>query len=61
LVAGKELKTMAEQSDKSKEMRDLKTHEAAMTDRHETRHTSRPVTIEPGRSPGRVPDPDDAR
>lgn len=47
--------------EQSEEMRDLYTHEAAMTDRHETRQTSTPVTIEPGRSPGRVPDPDDER
>jgi hypothetical protein len=47
--------------EQKEESRDLKTQETAITDRHETRHTTRPVTIEPGRSPGRVPDPDDAR
>ncbi|MBW5446245.1 hypothetical protein GE107_09255 [Cohnella sp. CFH 77786] len=48
-------------SEPNEELRDLMTHEFADTERHETRHTSAPVTIEPGRAPGSVPDPDDAR
>ncbi|WP_276352396.1 hypothetical protein [Cohnella caldifontis] len=45
----------------NKELRDLSTHETAITDRHETRNVAQPAMIEPGRSPGRVPDPNDAR
>jgi hypothetical protein len=57
----KEMKRVETKDRTTKEMRDLHTHEAAMTDRHETRHTATPVTIEPGRAPGRDPAPDDPR
>jgi hypothetical protein len=52
---------MKQGTPQNKELRDLSTHETAITDRHETRTVKQPATIEPGRSPGRVPAPDDAR
>jgi hypothetical protein len=58
---GKEMNRVEQQDGTTEEMRDLKTHQEAITDRHETRHTAQPVTIEPGRAPGRVPAPDDPR
>jgi hypothetical protein len=57
----KEMNCVEQKDGTTEEMRDLKTHEAAMTDRHETRHTAEPVTIEPGRAPSRYPAPDDPR
>lgn len=47
--------------DRNEQLRDLKTHQSGISDRHETRSAGKPSTIEPGRSPGAVPDPDDAR
>ncbi len=52
---------MNQNENENEELRDLQTHQMGITDRHETRHTSSPVAVEPGRTPSPMPDEDDAR